>query len=263
MGKPDNLVGQTFNYLTVIEKDTEYKKIHNLSPKNTSVYWKCRCVCGKITSVRGDALKKGGIKSCGCKHKELQSLVFMKDITGQKFNHLLALEPVFDYAKTHNIKNSSNIIYWKCLCDCGEFCIEPGNDLRNDKIFSCINCARKSKGEAKISELLKENKINFLYNTSYFKDLMNKNKNCLLRYDFIVLNNENQPEYLIEFDGEQHFRPVKRWGGMDRLNHQIENDSIKNEYAKAHNLPLIRIPYKHYQQLCLDDLQLSTTKFLV
>lgn len=57
----DDLTGRKFGKLTVIERDNE-------KPKGSGhfAYWKCRCQCGKITSVRSDHLKDNTIIGCGC-----------------------------------------------------------------------------------------------------------------------------------------------------------------------------------------------------
>jgi len=47
----------------------------------------------------------------------------------------------------------------------------------------------------------------------------------------------------IEFDGEQHFKPVAYFGGDKRHEIQMKRDKIKNEYCKNNNINLIRIPY--------------------
>lgn len=57
----DNLVGQKFNRLTVVEYD------HS----DNGVYWLCKCDCGNYVAVRGRDLKSGKTKSCGCYHKDL------------------------------------------------------------------------------------------------------------------------------------------------------------------------------------------------
>jgi len=51
--------GKKFGYLTVIAKS---KKVGN----RNQVYWDCVCICGKEKSVKGDELRNGGVKSCGC-----------------------------------------------------------------------------------------------------------------------------------------------------------------------------------------------------
>ena len=63
----DNLTGQRFGKWTVIERD--YK---NTKPGRTM--WLCRCDCGTITSVIGQALKNGKSKQClKCRNKERKS----------------------------------------------------------------------------------------------------------------------------------------------------------------------------------------------
>lgn len=38
-----------------------------------SIYWRCRCDCGKETEVTADSLLSGNTKSCGCLRKELRN----------------------------------------------------------------------------------------------------------------------------------------------------------------------------------------------
>ncbi|MHA1482683.1 MAG: HNH endonuclease signature motif containing protein [Candidatus Heimdallarchaeaceae archaeon] len=40
---------------------------------NRKVYWECVCDCGVVKTVRGNDLKNGKIKSCGCLMKEMMS----------------------------------------------------------------------------------------------------------------------------------------------------------------------------------------------
>lgn len=61
-----DLTGETYNRLTVIEQTEDY-----ISPQgNHYAQWLCRCSCGKTTIARGDDLKSGRMKSCGCLHSE-------------------------------------------------------------------------------------------------------------------------------------------------------------------------------------------------
>ena len=61
-----DLTGQTFGYLTVVERRPSdyYKKIGR---KYNGVYWKCRCKCGNIVDVLSYSLRIGDTTSCGCK----------------------------------------------------------------------------------------------------------------------------------------------------------------------------------------------------
>ena len=54
-----DLTGQTFGYLTVVDRDGG---LYGDSPA-----WRCKCVCGNTVTVRGQSLKKGLTLSCGCK----------------------------------------------------------------------------------------------------------------------------------------------------------------------------------------------------
>ena len=48
---------------------------------------------------------------------------------------------------------------------------------------------------------------------------------------------------LIEFDGEQHIRPVEIWGGEKTFQLQRKRDEIKNNYCKNNGITLVRIGY--------------------
>lgn len=54
----EDLTGQTFGWLTVIEK-CDYS-MHG-------ALWRCRCRCGNLTDARASALRNGKRISCGCK----------------------------------------------------------------------------------------------------------------------------------------------------------------------------------------------------
>ncbi|WP_392355831.1 hypothetical protein PSR14_31170 (plasmid) [Bacillus sp. A01H] len=58
-----DLTGKKFGRLIVIGS--------NGTDKYYKLFWKCKCDCGKNVSVRGDRLKSGNTKSCGCLNAEL------------------------------------------------------------------------------------------------------------------------------------------------------------------------------------------------
>lgn len=55
-------IGQRYGKLTVIE---DLGMIKRPNGKNRH-FWKCKCDCGNTFEVRGDCLKSGNNKSCGC-----------------------------------------------------------------------------------------------------------------------------------------------------------------------------------------------------
>jgi len=66
-------------------------------------------------------------------------------------------------------------------------------------VHSC-GCLKTSVGEYYISNILKENNIKYI-KEYIFKDLKS-DKNAYLRFDFAILDDNNNPIRLIEFDGE-------------------------------------------------------------
>ena len=62
------------------------------------------------------------------------------------------------------------------------------------------------------------------------------------------------PYRLIEFDGQQHNEPIEYYGGEEALLKLQQHDTIKNQYALSHNIPLVRIPYTKRDTVTLDDL---------
>lgn len=62
--KTIDLTGQTFGYLTVIEKDS-------CTGKNAK--WICKCQCGKVISVESQKLRNGKSHSCGCMRGQIKT----------------------------------------------------------------------------------------------------------------------------------------------------------------------------------------------
>ena len=54
---------------------------------------------------------------------------------------------------------------------------------------------------------------------------------------------------MIEFQGEQHERPVDFFGGEEQFTIQQEHDLRKREYVKAHNIDLLEIWYYEFKDI--------------
>ena len=109
----------------------------------------------------------------------------------------------------------------------------------------------ESKGETMVRVFLEKNKIKF---NQYHKlkgcfSTLN-NKCILLTFDFYL------PELnvTIEYDGEQHYRPIERFGGEKTYERQVILDEIKNKFCKESNIKLIRIPYTVKKQKDINDI---------
>lgn len=165
------------------------------------------------------------------------------DITNQKFGKWTVLY------KT-NKRNSAGIIYWHCRCDCGNEKDVLGTNLRQLRSLSCGLHSNISKGNVKIADLLDE--ANIEYETEKtFPTCKDKKE---LPFDFYVNN-----EYLIEYDGSQHFDTTSIFD----YEYTHKHDLMKNQWCEEHNIPLIRIPYTRYDNLCLEDLLLETSQFII
>lgn len=145
MGKLIDLIGKNFGYLTVIERDFEYQKIHN----NKVPYWRCKCKCGNIVTISGANLRNGHTKSCGCFQKEQTSKAKTKDLTGKVFGYLTVIErePVLE---KESLREGAR---WRCKCKCGIEKIIHSAELINGKTKSC-GCLYKERGQEKINDLV-------------------------------------------------------------------------------------------------------------
>lgn len=99
------------------------------------------------------------------------------------------------------------------------------------------------KGEYRIMQYLTENNIMFEGRKTY-DDLFGV-KGGKLSYDFYL------PGYnmLIEFQGEQHERPVDFFGGEEQFKIQLEHDKRKKDYAAYHNIKLLEIWYYDFNNI--------------
>jgi len=109
----------------------------------------------------------------------------------------------------------------------------------------CPIC-KESKGEKFIVEYLNNKKINFLRNKS-FENLKYKKS---LRFDFFIKNYN----MCIEYDGEQHFRPIEYFGGEKTYLESKKRDNIKNKYCEYNKIKLLRISYKQDIAVELDKI---------
>ena len=62
MSKFKDLTGQRFGKLMVVSRADDYIKPNG----NKIIQWRCVCDCGNEVVVRGEYLKSGHTKSCGC-----------------------------------------------------------------------------------------------------------------------------------------------------------------------------------------------------
>lgn len=218
-----DLTGQRFGRLTVLEKVN-----YNDTPQKCEAKWRCKCDCGNIVEVRGTSLRNGSTKSCGCLHREKASKQFRTDEIGNVYGLLTVIE----YAGS----NPRQDALWLCRCQCGNTKIVAGKDLRNGHTSSC-GCLI-SKGESLIASYLQQHNIK--YKSQYTDSSLRTKSNGQYKFDFALLNNEEQLVAMVEFNGKQHYEQNDFFDDLEDIKYRDKQKSI---WCKKHNLPLLIIPY--------------------
>ena len=226
--KQDNVLGKTFNRLTVIKP----LKVN----EHGSVVYLCKCSCSdnSYKETTASNLKCNLVTSCGCIRKETSKAAQKrmaegnrKDLSGQKCGTWTAIAPLEKREK------SSGAISWLCRCENGHY-----NTITTSnwgKIKTCRFCKNSSVsiGESVVQTILESLGIKYQKEKTF--------ENCLykrrLRFDFYL------PDYncCIEYDGIQHFQPTNF--SHDNFEERTKKDCIKEEYCRENGIKLIRIPY--------------------
>lgn len=227
----DSLIDKVFGELTVLERDLELTDFNR-------VYWICECSCGRVESILGIYLRNGDIVECSVCRKNKQLVNPWNDLSEEKFGLLTPIAPT--------LKRQNGKVVWKCQCDCGNICEVSSNSLVSRNTLSCGCLKNKSIGEETIKNFLMNHQINFQRQVS-FKDCLSP-KNAKLLFDFGIYENEKLIK-LIEYDGIQHFTPVEFFGGEVAFNYLQECDTIKNDFCKKNNIPLLRIQYTQQDEI--------------
>jgi hypothetical protein len=206
-------------------------------------YTKVKIICpihGEFKQKPVYHIRGNGCKKCSDDDKKLKTEFFI-----EKANKIH--DDKYDYSLVDYVSTFDKV---KIICkNHGTFKQRP-NDHINGKKRGCPYC-NESYGEREIEKILKENNIQF--------ERQKKFKGCknilLLSFDFYL----PKYEYCIEFDGVQHFLPIRYFGGSKKLKYTKINDEIKNKYCFENNIKLIRIKYnesvsdKLIKELCISQ----------
>lgn len=259
VGKAKDLSNRVIGRLTVLWR----VKILN-HDYGKEVFWLCLCECGNLIAVAAQSLTRiNPTQSCGCLQKEVISKLGQSsrtDLTGKIHNGIEFLRFNQQYKIDHHIKSKN--AYWDCKCHCGQIFTANSGEILQNRIISC-GClgTSKSKGEVIIENILKEHNIKYIYDLGYFKDLKLPS-GVTGRYDFILLDDNNEPYRIIEFDGRQHYTSSNSFDKTEQdFQDRLLNDKIKNEYALQHHIPLVRIPYTELKNLSWE--LLMDNRFLI
>ena len=107
------------------------------------------------------------------------------------------------------------------------------------KSRGCPHCyGNRSVGEKRIEEFLIINCFEYEAQ-KHFSDLGR------FSYDFYIPSLRT----LIEYQGEQHYKPVEIFGGKEQFIFQQKSDKIKKDYAEKNNYHLLEIPYYDLKEI--------------
>jgi len=124
---------------------------------------------------------------------------------------------------------------------CGtEFKTTAGKFL-NCRGYGCSKCYGKSIGEFALKSILTKRNIIF-QEQKIFENLKMKKE---LLVDFFL----KDFNLVIEYDGEQHYKPVKIFHNNTSFKSVKESDRLKNLYCKTNNINLLRIPFWEFNSL--------------
>ena len=181
-------------------------------------------------NVVWDVLPNNILKGCGC-FECLKEKIANKNSNNHS-EYVIKLSSVNPNLVTlDKYINTETKIKHKCTV-CGyEWTVKPANVLSGK---GCPKC-NESHGEKNISAYLTKNDIAYISQYT-FDDCKDKRK---LPFDFYL------PELniCIEYDGEQHYKIIDRFGGNDGLKIRQLHDEIKTNYCNNNNIPLLRIRY--------------------
>lgn len=107
-----------------------------------------------------------------------------------------------------------------------------------------------SRGEIKIHEILEAAGLNFKEEYS-FPNLTSSNGRPL-RFDFVIFDDDGKIDFIIEYQGKQHYEASAKFGGKKGLFQQQYNDNKKRRFCAMNEFTLIEIPYKEENLISYD-----------
>jgi len=190
--------------------------------KNTQSKLKMKCL---LDGYEWEPYASHIIKGVGCPKCDGQAKLTLDEV-------LERLEPT-DIVLIGEFKGVNHKTLLKCK--------KCGNEWKTDlnHVFSgdtgCPKCYKK--GEHKLGELIKQlfNLIPTHNKRLYFDD----GRFFIFDYKF----QHNGKEYIVEYNGNQHYSPVKIWGDQKQFEKQQERDNKVRKYCKDKGIILIEIPH--------------------
>lgn len=109
---------------------------------------------------------------------------------------------------------------------------------------------RASRGEIKIEEILDQAGLTF--EEEYIFPELRSDNGRPLRFDFVIFDDDGKIDFIIEYQGKQHYEPTAKFGGKKGFYQQKYNDNKKRRFCALHGLKLIEIPYTEENLITYD-----------
>jgi hypothetical protein len=187
MPNPKNITNQRFGKLIAVRATAQRNQ--------KQVAWECICSCGRTCYVGAYNLTSGHAQSCGCKTHDPRAN--RKDISGQRFGRLVALNP------TGKVRYRNQSVEWRCLCDCGKTVFVPCTSLTSKTGTRSCGCSH-----FKAVKKLKKKYVPTPEKRAYHNML----RRCL------APTCPQYPSY-----GGRGITVCERWLGVDGFNHFLED----------------------------------------
>lgn len=199
----------------------------------SNLYVNCRtklsfkCVNGHIWEAKPHDIKYAKSWCPICSNSRKLTIEKMNEIAKERGGKCLSTEYI----------NSHDKLLWEC--EYGHTWWAKPYLVKNTNTW-CPEC-NESKGERMVANVLSNKKIIFERQKT-FDDCVGKKYK--LPFDFYLVDYN----ILVEYDGEQHFKPKSFHrcsveNAEKSFNALQKNDKIKDEYCEKNNIKLIRIPY--------------------
>lgn len=227
---------QSENWLLIkkdFEKWKENQKDYNILEDFKGIRVSLKVICLKCNGTQNrtplSLIKGDGCLICENKHSIKKTTEFFQ----KELNNLYGEE----YTVIEEYKGADTpILIRHNICN-KIYKVKPHNILTN-KGGHCPICKIKSKGEKRIQRFLEKN--NIIFEEQKRIDIIKQ-----MPFDFYL------PKYnlLIEYQGQQHFFPVEKFGGEESYKKQVKNDKIKKEIALKQKFNYLTIKYTDYEQI--------------
>ena len=221
--KAKELYGDKYDYSKTIYKSSK-EKICVICPRHGEFYVKAD---DHLNNNRGCPL-------CYSERRGLTQKLTTDDFVNKA---KLVHNNKYDYSKVNYVDARTKVCI---ICPThGEFWQAPLNHLTNKTLCpKCSKIYRHSELEETIFNYLKEAYPNLTITREKTFEWL-KNKNNLL-IDFFI----EEHNIAIEVQGEQHYKPIQRFGGIEGFERRKFLDHLKKELCDGHGIRIIYVSSK-------------------